>query len=377
MDQATVAKHACPECGADLQWNPTRQSLACPYCGTVVPAAAAPPAVGDGSTTPPVAGDEVVEQDLLQALREPPGGRGWGEQRREVQCQSCQAISVFVGDRVAQRCDFCGSPSILAHEQQRDAITPQSVLPFVIDEGRVRESIRAWYGNRWFAPNRLKHAALTDTLKGVYLPYWTFDAQASADWTAEAGHYYYTNESYRDGNGRTQSRRKRHVRWEPAAGHVEHFFDDALVAGTVGVHPQLLRQVEPFPTATDLRPYSPEFVRGWTVERYQVDLHKASQINMDDMQASLRSRCAQAVPGDTQRNLEVDAQYHGRTFKHVLVPVWLVSYTYGSRTFQVLANGHTGALAGERPYSWIKIALAILAVVMALLVMLVLSGGDA
>ena len=67
------------------------------------------------------------------------------------------------------------------------------------------------------------------------------------------------------------------------------------------------------------------------------------------------------MPGDTHRNLQVDAAYQGRTFKHVLVPVWLVHYTYGARSFQILANGYTGAIAGEQPYSWIKITLAVIA----------------
>lgn len=61
------------------------------------------------------------------------------------------------------------------------------------------------------------------------------------------------------------------ARWESASGQLQHFFDDALVPGTVGVQPDLLCQVEPFPTTTDLKPYTPESVRGWTVERYQVD----------------------------------------------------------------------------------------------------------
>jgi hypothetical protein len=56
-------------------------------------------------------------------------------------------------------------------------------------------------GSRCFAPSRLKSAALTDTVHGVYLPCWTFDAQGHADWTAESGYYYYTTETYRDSNG--------------------------------------------------------------------------------------------------------------------------------------------------------------------------------
>ena len=357
MKPVTVGRRPCPECGASLEWNAARQSLACPYCGTVVPWRAAEP--GEP-------GQGVVEHDLEAALREPPGGRGWGDERREVQCQHCHAISVFVDGRVAQRCDFCGSAAIIAHEALRDAITPQSILPFKLSDGQVRDRIRKWYGTRWFAPNRLKSAALTDTLHGVYLPYWTFDAQVSARWRAEAGHYYYETETVSDGDGRTSLRRVRRVRWEPAAGSLEHFFDDELVPGTRGIHAALLRRIEPFPTANELVPYSPEYVRGWTVERYQVDLHEANTLNREAMQAKLRSLCALQVPGDTQRNLQVEATWRGRTFKHVLVPVWVVHYTYGPRSFQVVANGYTGAIAGEQPYSWVKIALAVIAVLLLL-----------
>ena len=365
---ASVGKHPCPECGADLQWNAVRQALACPYCGTVVPWA-------QGKEPEPGAG--VVEQDLLDALSNPAAGRGWGDEagsaRREVQCQSCHAISVFVDGKVARRCDFCGSPSIIEHASLNDAITPQSLLPFKISDAQMRASLRQWYGSRWFAPSKLKSAALTDTLSGVYRPYWTFDAQASARWRAEAGHYYYETESYRDAKGNLQSRQVRQVRWVPAAGSLDHFFDDVLVPGTMGVHPALLRQIEPFPTLTDLQPYSPGFVRGWTVERYQIDLGKAEKLNQQAMQQQMQVLCGHQVPGDTFRNLQVDARFEGRTFKHILVPVWLVSYTYGARSFQVVANGYTGAIAGEQPYSWVKITLAVLAVLLLILLMVSLN----
>lgn len=360
-----VRKHPCPECGGNLEWNAKAQALKCPYCGTTAPWSEA---------THEELGRAVVEQDLAEALRNPASGRGWGtDERYEVQCQNCRAISVFLNKTAAQRCDFCGSPAIVAHEERNDAITPQSILPFQISDGQVRDRIRQWYGSRWFAPSKLKTAALTDTLHGIYLPYWTFDAHADAQWQAEAGYYYYRTEAYRDADGTQQTREVRHVRWESASGQLQHFFDDALVPGTVGVQPDLLRQVEPFPTTTDLKPYTPEFVRGWTVERYQVDLSKAAQLNEQDMDGQLRSLCARQVPGDTMRNLQVQRQYTGRTFKHTLVPVWLVGYTYGRTTYQIVANGYTGQIAGERPYSWVKISFAVLCTVLLLVIVLGLS----
>lgn len=370
MSAESVAPRPCPECGGALEWNARKQALACPYCGTIVPwqpgvsgSAGAADSRADASVDG-LQGSANREHDLEAALRNPANLRDWGKARRELKCQSCQAISVFVDGQVASRCDFCGSPAIVPHEQMQDAIVPQSVLPFRIGEAQVRDSLRRWYGSRWFAPNRLRRAALTDTLKGVYLPYWTFDAKVHAVWRAEAGHHYYETEQVRGAGGQIEHRQVQRVRWVPAAGQVQHFFDDELVPGTVGVHPGLLRRIEPFPTQTDLKPYSPEYVRGWTVERYQVDLRRAADIGGEQMGQKLRQLCARQVPGDTQRNLVVDAQWQGRTFKHVLVPVWLVAYTYGTRSYQVVVNGYSGRIAGEQPYSWIKIALAVLGLVL-------------
>src|SRR5207247_1320054 len=191
----------------------------------------------------------------------------------------------------------------------------ESWLAFKVSEAQVRDAIRDWYRSRWFAPNRLKSAALTDTVRGIYLPYWTFDAQAHADWTAESGYYYYTTETYRDSDGQTRSRQVQHVRWQPSAGSVDHFFDDELVCASRGVDESLLRQIEPFPTK-ELACYEPKFIAGWVVEQYQIDLIAAAQKSRARMEEELEGMCASKVPGDTHRNLEVNASYSGQTFKH-------------------------------------------------------------
>jgi len=328
-----------------MEWSAAKQSIACPFCGFIPkeqPATAA-------------AAVSVIEHDLESALGAVGDERrGYGASTIKVKCQSCDAISVFEPTRVAQRCEFCGSPSIVPYQETRDAITPESLLPVKLAESRVRDVIKQWVASRWFAPDNLKSGALTDTLKGIYLPYWTFDATAHSDWTAMSGEYYYTTENYTDSKGQRQTRQVRQTRWYPSSGQVDYFFDDDPVPGTVGVRMDLLRKIEPFPTK-ELQPYDPAFVRGWTVERYQVDLRKASETNRQQMDQDMIARCSSQVPGDTHKDLNVRTQYSARTFKHVLVPVWLVTYTFGSKTFQMIVNGYTGTTAGDRPISWIKV----------------------
>jgi len=141
---------------------------------------------------------------------------------------------------------------------------------------------------------------------------------------------------------------------------VEHFFDDEPVAASRGVQPEMLHSIEPFPTR-ELVPYEPSYLSGWVVERYQIDLLTAARTAREEMDAEMRRMCAAEVPGDTHRNLQVDTDYSGQTFKHVLLPIWLLTYDYGTRHFQVVVNGSTGVIAGKYPKSWIKITVAVLA----------------
>lgn len=342
----------CPACGAEAHWNPTKQALVCPYCGTESPAVLQKR--GDDTI--------ITEYDLAAALAAiPESARGWKAPKTSVRCQSCRAVSVFDPEKVGARCEFCGSSALVPYEQVEDAFRPESLLPFAIAEPRARELIRHWYGRQWLAPNAFKGKAVTDTVKGLYLPYWTFDAEAHARYTADAGTYYWT---------RVNGKNVRRVSWRPTSGAISHTFDDDLVCASVGVSASRLRKIEPFPTQT-LIPFDPGYLAGWTVERYQIDLVGAAERSRTQMMAILRERCAQDIKADTHRNLHVNATFDNQTFKHVLVPVWMLTYRFRNTPYQVVVNGVTGAIDGSRPWSWIKISLLVL---LALTILVILGA---
>src|SRR6476620_7562396 len=364
MAVEALEKHPCPACGAQAEWNPGKQKLVCPFCGTE-----SPYKVSETGT--------IEELELGRALREiPDEDRGWQTERRTVQCRSCKAVSVFDPARVGQRCEFCGSPELVPYEEIKSPIRPQSLLPFRVADTAVREQIRRWYKSKWLAPGSLQTRALVDTVKGVYIPYWTFDAQVVCPWEADAGHYYYTTESYRDSKGNMQTRQVQHTRWEPASGVVEHFFDDEPIPGTRGVSLSLLKEVEPFPTTSELVPYDTSYLSGFVVEHYQVVLLDAAKASEDSMREKLEQLCAAEVPGDTYRNLVIHPTFSAQTFKHILVPVWLLSYLYGTRLFQVVVNGYDGRMAGQYPKSPWKIAFLVLLAIIVFMIVLMLSQNN-
>lgn len=335
----------------------------CPFCGTESPYQI-DREIG-----------KVAEHELSGALRDTAAAdQEFHDQKLTVQCQSCRAIMTFDASRVGQNCEFCGSPALVAYDEIKSAIRPEGVLPFCIDRNRVRDDIRRWWRSKWLAPGRLATAALVDTVKSLYIPYWTFDASAHCPWEAEAGHYYYVSVEGRDSKGRSVVRQEQRVRWEPASGVVDHTFDDTLVPGTTGVDGDLLRQVEPFPTQ-EIVPYDRAFLSGHVVERYQVALTEAAGNSEARMRSALEQLCGNQVPGDTFRNLVIHPEFSARTFKHVLVPIWLLVYVFGSRSFQVVVNGYTGRIAGRYPYSPWKIAFLI-ALAILIFSLVVLSNAN-
>jgi hypothetical protein len=359
---AALQKHACPACGAQAEWNPGKQKLVCPFCGTESPYAI------DRET------GKVVELDLATALRElPEEERGWQAATKSVQCQSCRAVMVFNAERVGQNCEFCGSPALVDYQEIKSPIRPHGVLPFRIDRNKVRDDIRAWWRGKWFAPGRLARTAMVDTVHSLYIPYWTFDARVHCPWEAEAGYHYYVNVEGRDSKGNRVVRQEQRTRWEPARGEIDHAFDDDPVPGTQGLPMELLRQVEPFPTP-EVVPYDTAFLSGHVVEHYKVVLIEAAEQSQQQMHAALERLCAARVPGDTQRNLRIFPTFSGRTFKHVLVPVWLLVYNYRAKAFQVIVNGYTGKIAGKYPISTWKVLLVILLVAIVVLTVISLEN---
>jgi hypothetical protein len=335
----------------------------CPFCGTESPY------VVDRAT------GRVTEIDLVTALRELPSDeRGWQTATRSVQCQRCRAVMVFDPSRVGQNCEFCGSPALVDYQEIKSPIRPQGVLPFKIDRSRVRDDIRRWWRSKWFAPNKLARTALVDTVHSLYIPYWTFDAKAHCPWEAEAGYYYYVTVEGRDSKGNRVTRQERRVRWEPASGIVDHAFDDEPVPGTQGLPLELLRQVEPFPTQ-EVVAYDTAFLSGHVVEHYRVVLIDAAEQSVKQMHDALERLCAAQVPGDTQRNLRIFPTFSGRTFKHVLVPIWLLTYNYGARAFQVIVNGYTGRIAGRYPISPWKVVLVVVVILVVVLTVLAISNN--
>lgn len=346
---AKARKFPCGACGADVVWNPGAAALKCPYCGN--------------ETALPTSSDQVVERPLEEALKAP-RSLGWGAERKSVRCTKCGATTTFDPGVSASRCAFCATPAVVEAPTASDHVRPAGLLAFVVDQSAASQRFRTWVSGLWFRPNDLKSKSSVTAMQGVYVPFWTFDALTHNRWTAEAG-YHYTVQVEAIENGKRVLRSETRTRWEPAAGFLEKPFDDVPVPASKGLPPGLARGIEPFPTG-GLVPYDPQYLSGFLAEEYAVDLPDAVTTAKERMTREIYAACGSEVPGDTHRNLQVSTAWSGLTCKNALLPVWISAYEYAGKPFRFLVNGVTGKVDGHAPFSAVKIALAIAAVIAAL-----------
>ena len=349
VDQVAGKQFPCESCGAQLSFAPGQTALVCPYCD-----------FRKGVTDPGLR--PIAEHDYFERVERTIDARELVAQGNEIRCNGCGAVSVVAGH--ADRCAFCDAPVVV--EPRPDAVVPpEAVLPFGVSELQARRAFRAWLKTLWFAPSDLGKRARGSGMDGVYLPYWTYDAQTVSVYRGQRGDHYWVSESYTDSKGNRKTRRVQRTRWSPAAGVVQRFFDDVLICASDKLPRKIIRSLEPWDLKA-LVPFDGRYLSGFIAMRYDVGLRDGFILAQQRMRPQIESSVKSDIGGDVQRIDRLEVRHTEVHFKHFLLPVWLSSFRYGEKVFRIVVNARTGEVAGERPWSVWKITLALLATLIVL-----------
>ena len=192
----------------------------------------------------------------------------------------------------------------------------------------------------------------------MYLPYWTYDAQTTSNFTARAG--YDRTVKDRDGN------RKTVTDWRHVSGIYQEFFDDVTVMASKRQADSGVRACEPF-DFSKLVPYSPQVVAGFVAERYSIGLKEG----WNSAQKTIQSRLSSSISSYVRRHWNADRSdsvrfstlYSNITYKYLLVPTWISSFKYKDKVYQFAVNGQTAKVGGKAPVSAWRVILFILAII--------------
>jgi predicted RNA-binding Zn-ribbon protein involved in translation (DUF1610 family) len=355
--QSKSSEFKCKQCGAKLTYKPGTDLLKCGYC--------------EFENSIPKSEADIEELDFHAYLEKMKNNDSDNystcnitEEKLFIKCTACGAESTSEANITSQTCPFCDT-DIVATAQSKKLLKPRSLLPFKITKQTAKQSYKDWLKSLWFAPNALmKKAKLDVAVTGVYVPHWTYDADTLSYYTGQRGIYYYVSvtrtRTGSDGKSETYTAQERRTRWFPVSGTVTNDFDDVLVVASNSLPREYTKELEPW-DLQNLKPYKDDYLSGFKSESYQVDLAQGFELAKDIMDDKIRMTIRYHIGGDEQRISSVKTQHNNISFKHILLPVWLSAYRYKQKIYRFLVNARTGEVQGERPWSWVKIAFAVIA----------------
>ena len=347
IDSGKGRTFPCDRCGADLVFSIGEQSLQCPYCAAI-------------KQIEPPAEVPIVERDYLRAIERLKRLREKTSHDEEssitehaIRCSSCGADVIFQGTLTSSQCPYCASP--LQRDNIHDSVSRlpvDGVLPFLVPQTQAAANLRNWVKSLWWAPNEFLKQGANGKFNGVYMPYFTYDAATQTRFSGQRGDTYFVTVG--EGNNRRTEQR---IRWSYREGAFNRFFDDVMMIAATKQHLDLVEALEPWPL-DQLMSFTPEVLAGFFSRTYDVELEDGFRGARQRMEAALSLEVRQRIGGDVQQVDSQQTNYSAVTFKHILLPVWLLAYRYQNKTYQVMMNAATGEVSGQRPYSWVKITFA-------------------
>ena len=334
----------CPQCGASTKFDVASGGVACEHCGYTT------------ATQAQTVGLQAQAMEFtLETLSK--SALGWGVARRELHCNACGADMAIPEKALSATCPFCASNHVNLREAPADQLRPRFLIPFKIQPQATRGMSQKWLGQGWYHPDELGASAIVDRFTGIYLPFWTFSAKITSDWKAEVG--YETQVRYYDDDDKTWKTRTE-IDWRWENGRVKVDISNLLVCGSLHISEKLVKQLQPF-NLNELVNYAPDFLAGWQAQTYDRTLPKAWEQGKAEMREQAKNACYQTIESAHIRNFNMTADFAEESWRYTLLPVYVAAYKFDNKVYQVMINGQTGAIAGQKPVAWWKIWLAIAA----------------
>lgn len=326
-------QYKCPNCNADLKFNPETQKLSCEYCLSSF-------SMEDiliGTETDKTNIPEINE--VKEASEEEKLYREFEEHTNLYHCSSCGADIMADDQQTALFCYYCHNPVILSGKLT-GSFKPGKVIGFKLTKDTAVQKFRTWIGERWFVPSDFKSEQQLEKITGLYVPFWIADCDLTADYCALGKKV----RSWTSGNYRyTETKEFRIVR------RANIFTDGIPADGESKIDDLLMESIEPF-DYKEIKDFSMSYLSGFYADKYDVDKAEVfPRIRIRATEASKRlinssvSGYTTVVPSIENYNI-INTKW-----QYMLLPVWFMTYKYKDKMYEFAINGQTGKLAGTPP----------------------------
>ena len=340
--------YKCPNCGAGLVYDAKKESFVCNFCIS-----------------------EFTEADLKETDAEQKAKKLEDEEREfnesvtQYSCPSCGAEIVVDKTTAADFCYYCHNPVVMS-DKVSGIYKPSKIIPFKFDKADAKRIFLDFAKKKWFCPNDYFTEAQSENISGVYYPFWVTDADAYSrlDTTAfrvrtwTSGEYNYTETS----------------KYDVKRGGNIHF-EDITTSAISDADKKMLEGILPYPKNEHID-FSIPYLQGFLAKKRNIDREALSDEVRNKMEEYSETILKNTIHGYSNvvtdhLNLHINSSH----WEYTLMPIWILTYKKGEKTFVYAMNGSTGKIYGELPVSPWKLAVLGIGVTMVTAFIAFLIGG--
>ncbi|MBQ3215919.1 MAG: hypothetical protein IJB11_07365 [Oscillospiraceae bacterium] len=329
---AVLQEYKCPCCDGGIEFDSKSQKMKCPYCDNEF----------DVETLASYQ-NELDNQGASDMSWDMSAGQQWFEDEttglRTYVCESCGGEIVGDANMAATACPFCGNPVVMKGQFAGD-LKPDLVIPFKLDKNAAKEALKKHYNGKRLLPKVFKDENRIDEIKGIYVPFWLFEADADANIRYKAtrvrrwsdSNYDYTETSYYS---------------VTRAGNLG--FNWVPVDGSTKMEDDLMESIEPFDISGAVD-FQTAYLSGYLADKYDVTAEESVDRANERVRHTTEAAFASTVKGfDTVTPVNTNIQLHNGKAKYALYPVWLLNTSWKGKKYTFAMNGQTGKLVGDLP----------------------------
>ena len=296
-----------------------------------------------------------------------------------LECQTCGASLLVDPNQRTATCPYCASPQVMERPPQMDRPAPHFAVGFTMTKEGAQGSVKEWLGRRSFFVQSSVKTGTVEAIKGVYTPAYLYSAMATSNYSAQIGENYQETETYTttDSNGNTvvRTRTVTKTEWRSLWGQHSQYVMDVLVTASRAIPNPELEAIEPFDLRT-MRRYTPAVISGWIAEEPTLTLPECYGLARGEAMDKIGKELEAFMPGDSHQALTFNTILDRETTELIYVPIWVLAIRHDPQKppFRVLINGQTGKIYGKAPLSWLKILLAVLAVILLIAIPITLNA---
>ncbi|MCR5102554.1 MAG: hypothetical protein K6B41_14500 [Butyrivibrio sp.] len=318
-----ITEYECPACGGTMAFDAATQMLKCEYCDTKIK-------VSD-YVAPHAHGPEATAANEWQASET--------EGMFVYTCQSCGGEIIADENLGSSQCPFCGN-NVVMKDKFEGGLKPDYIIPFKKSKEEAMNGYHSFIKGKPLLPKVFSDENHIDKIRGIYVPYWLYDAKLSADITYEGtkvrtwrdSDYNYTDTSFF------------HI--ERAGTEV---FEHIPVDGSKEMPDNLMESLEPF-DFKEVQKFEGAFLAGFIANKYDVEEKdcrpRARQRAEEQISANFRnSVIGYSTVRETSKNISERSFSH----KYALYPVWVLNTTWRDNHYMFAMNGQTGKFIGDLP----------------------------